>query len=77
MIDLQEKSKYFTVRKAYMKVLLEREQAGVVDIPSFIKINQIMDSLVKNDLINKKYYQIKKWELQGCINNLFTFKKVS
>ena len=65
------------VRSAYMKVLLDQEKTGVVDIPPFIKINHIMQDLEKHNLIDKKYYQLKKWELQGCLNNLFTFKKVS
>ena len=70
----KEQLKYLTVRSAYMKMLLEREQSGIVDIPSFIKIKQIMDNITERGLLNKKYYQLKRWQLQGCLNNLFRLK---
>lgn len=70
----KEQLKYLTVRSAYMKMLLEREQNGVVDIPSFIKIKQIMDNITERGLLNQKYYQLKRWQLQGCLSNLFRLK---
>ena len=66
---------YYAVRQQYMKVLLEMEQSNKLDEPPIITINKMMSKLSETGKIKDKYYQLRRYQLQGCINNLFKIRK--